>query len=295
MQALVKSGLPVTGKRVVVAGTGPLLLAVADLLRSRGAIVPMIAEQASACRIRGFALSLARTPSKLAAGAWLRARLLGAAYSTDSYVLGVVNQGPSLRVSVRRGNRQKTVDCDYLACGFHLIPNNELPQVLGCDLTLGGYVRADGRLRTTAPNVYAVGELTGIGGVDKAVIEGRIAAHTAVGDETAARSLARAHAASLHFAARLDAAFALRSELLQLARPDTVICRCEDVRAGAVSQWLSARDAKLQTRCGMGPCQGRTCGPVLERVFSAEPQGVRPPIFPVAVGTLAAGASEASA
>ena len=37
LQALVKSGLPIRGKRVVVAGTGPLLLAVASYLRRQGA------------------------------------------------------------------------------------------------------------------------------------------------------------------------------------------------------------------------------------------------------------------
>ena len=46
LQALVKTGLPIEGKRVVVAGSGPLLLAVAAYLRGRGAEVLLIAEQA---------------------------------------------------------------------------------------------------------------------------------------------------------------------------------------------------------------------------------------------------------
>ena len=37
LQAMVKSGLPIRGKRVVVAGTGPMLLAVAAYLRKHGA------------------------------------------------------------------------------------------------------------------------------------------------------------------------------------------------------------------------------------------------------------------
>ena len=53
LQALVKTGLPIEGKRVVVAGSGPLLLAVAAYLRARGADVLLIAEQASRCNWRG--------------------------------------------------------------------------------------------------------------------------------------------------------------------------------------------------------------------------------------------------
>src|SRR4029450_1712409 len=47
LQALVKTGLPIQGKRVVVAGSGPLLLAVGAYLRGRGADVLLIAEQAT--------------------------------------------------------------------------------------------------------------------------------------------------------------------------------------------------------------------------------------------------------
>src|SRR5262252_8082929 len=47
LQALVKSGFPLEGKRVVVAGTGPLLIEVAGYLRNRGARILTVAEQAS--------------------------------------------------------------------------------------------------------------------------------------------------------------------------------------------------------------------------------------------------------
>ena len=47
LQAMVKCGLPIRGKRVIVAGTGPLLLAVAAYLRQHGAEIAVICEQAS--------------------------------------------------------------------------------------------------------------------------------------------------------------------------------------------------------------------------------------------------------
>src|SRR5438067_1161595 len=61
LQALVKSGLPIAGKRVVIAGMGPLLLAVADYLKTKGAYVLLIAEQTSAAKIRRFARGLWRS------------------------------------------------------------------------------------------------------------------------------------------------------------------------------------------------------------------------------------------
>jgi NADPH-dependent 2,4-dienoyl-CoA reductase/sulfur reductase-like enzyme len=288
IQALMKQGLPVRGKRVIVAGTGPLLLAVADLLRSRGAIVPILLEQAPASRINLFALSLLRSPSKLLAGMALRARLLGSRYATDSYPLRASAGSAGLRLDFRSGNREESVECDYLACGFNLIPNNELPQLLGCELTADGFVRVDGRLRTTATNIFAIGEVTGIGGVDKAIIEGQIAAHAAMGNDDAAGKFAKSHAEMLDFTRRLEAAFALRPELLTLAKPQTIVCRCEDVPLSVVREAINARDAKLQTRCGMGPCQGRICGPILQRVLGSEAPQVRPPVFAAEIGTLAA-------
>ncbi len=58
--------------------------------------------------------------------------------------------------------------------------------------------------------------------------------------------------------------FALRPELLALANDDTIVCRCEDVRFGELDRSWTFRQAKLYTRVGMGPCQGRICGAALE-------------------------------
>ena len=88
----------------------------------------------------------------------------------------------------------------------------------------------------------------------------------------------------------MDRAFALRDELRTLPKPDTIICRCEDVRfaqaqkqANPQSGWT---DAKLQTRCGMGTCQGRICGPALNALFGWRNTSVRSPIFPVPLAAL---------
>lgn len=286
IQALVKQGLPVAGKRIVVAGTGPLLLAVADLMKSSGATVPFILEQTSAAKLNGFGLSLWRTPAKLLAGIAIRTRLLGSTYATDSYPTAVTKTTAGLRVEFVRKGRPQSVECDMLACGFDLVPNNEIAQLLGCELSERGFVKVSNDLNTSVDNVYAIGELTGVGGVDKAVLEGRIAAYTLCGNTAAAHALAGQHAAALRFVDRLAAAFALRPEVLMVATPETIVCRCEDVRLSAVQNAFNSRDAKLQTRCGMGVCQGRVCGPALQRIRGGEAAQVRPPVFVTNVGNL---------
>ncbi len=289
LQALVKQGLEVRGMRIVIAGTGPLLLAVADLLRSQGAIVPLILEQAPATRINRFARSLIRSPKKLATAIVLRSRLIRTRYATGSYPLRAASVDGRLRLDFRTPAGDEAIDCDYLGCGFHLIPNTELPQLLGCELTGDGFVRVDSSLRTTQPSIYAVGEQTGIAGVDKAIIEGCLAAGVIGGDPGSASQFAAEHQTAQAFARQLAEVFALRPELFQLASPGTILCRCEDVPLSAVQDCKSGRDAKLQTRCGMGPCQGRVCGPMLQRLFPTEPLTVRPPIHCTSVATLAGG------
>ena len=80
--------------------------------------------------------------------------------------------------------------------------------------------------------------------------------------------------------------FALRGELKTLADDRTIVCRCEDVQYGKLKDFDNWRTAKLQTRCGMGPCQGRVCGAATEFLFGWEPDSVRPPIFPVKMENL---------
>ena len=58
LQALVKTGLPIEGKKVVIAGSGPLLLAVAAYLLDQGANVLLIAEQASSLKLAKFGVAL---------------------------------------------------------------------------------------------------------------------------------------------------------------------------------------------------------------------------------------------
>ncbi len=273
LQALVKSGLPIAGKRVVVAGSGPLLLAVADYLSKHGAAVALVAEQADQAAVLRFGLTLARHPAKLLQAIRLRA---GIRYLTGCWPVRA-EQGA---VVLRRGDRVWNERCDYLACGFGLIPNTELPILLGCGAAVNEWQQ------TAIPAVYAAGEVTGIGGLDLSIVEGEIAGYAAGGNWDAARRLFPARDRHRRFALALDRAFALREELKELPAGDTLLCRCEDVPLAPVRRCAGWREAKLQTRCGMGACQGRVCGGAVEFLLGWQSDSVRPPIFPARIGTL---------
>ncbi|MGO9338210.1 MAG: FAD-dependent oxidoreductase [Terracidiphilus sp.] len=289
LQALVKSGLDPRGKRVVLAGSGPLLLAVGAALAGAEARVLGIYEQAPLGKLAGFGLSLLAQPGKLVDGAGYRLKVLRATYRAGSWVMRAEGRGRVERVTLTDGRKQWNVDCDWLGCGFHLVPNLELPRLLGCRI-VGGYVEVGHMQQTSVPGVACVGELTGIGGLEKALVDGQIAGWAAAGCASESRSLLPQRDSMKRFADRLDRAFALRPELRSLAEAGTVICRCEDVKRGALEGCSSWREAKLHTRCGMGACQGRVCGAATEFLFGWEISGARPPVFPAAVSTMAAGA-----
>jgi NADPH-dependent 2,4-dienoyl-CoA reductase/sulfur reductase-like enzyme len=189
-------------------------------------------------------------------------------------------------VTLSDGRRTWTEACDYLACGFHLVPNVELAALLGCEIRDGAVV-VDTWQETTTAGVYCAGEPTGVGGAEAALVEGEIAGLAAAGRMEAARELLPHRARWHRFRAMMSETFALRDELHALPDPDTVVCRCEDVRHGALDAFGGWRAAKLQTRCGMGACQGRTCGAAVRFLRGWEAVSTRPPVFPASVGALA--------
>lgn len=285
LQAMVKSGLPIRGKRVVVAGTGPLLLAVAAYLRTHGAVIPIICEQATWSDLARFSLALLPSPQKLAQAFQLRKDLIGVPFAPNSWPLAAHGSSSLESVTISRRGRSERIACDYLACGFHLIPNTELAALLGCRIE-NGFVSVDDFQRTSIANVFCAGEPTNIGGLESSLIEGQIAGLAAADRLREARLLFRDRTRTQSFARILDRTFRLRPELRELAAADTIVCRCEDVPYSRLRGYTSWRAAKLQTRCGMGPCQGRVCGPATEFLFHWVPDSVRPPVFPARVDSL---------
>jgi D-hydroxyproline dehydrogenase subunit alpha len=260
LQALVKSGLPVAGKRIVVAGSGPLLLAVAHYLRKHKAVVPVVAEQASWSALLRFSTKL--TPGKLIQAAALQTL----AYKPGTWVTGADGASKLEQVHLNTG---QSMACDYLAVAYGFVPNNELGTQLG-----------------SSDGILQAGECTGIGGVELSVIEGEIAGYIAGGCPELAQKLQAAHKSAQRFADALNQTFAPRPELRGLCQPDTMVCRCEDVPLERLQHAQGWREAKLHFRCGMGPCQGRICGPAVHFLLNWQSESIRPPVFPARVGSL---------
>jgi NADPH-dependent 2,4-dienoyl-CoA reductase/sulfur reductase-like enzyme len=285
LQALVKNGLPITGKRVVICGTGPLLPAVAAGLKAHGAKIVSIAEQAPMGRVAEFGFALLRHPAKIFQGLGMGASILGVPYRFGVWPVKADGDDFVRSVTLTDGRKTWTEECDYLACGFNLVPNVELPLAAGCELK-NGFVRVDEFQATYVANVYCAGEPTGIGGSDCALIEGQIAGYAASDHDPRAEELFEQRKAWHSFRAALAKAYALREELKTLATDDTLLCRCEDVALGRARAFAGWREAKLLSRCGMGACQGRLCGAAAKFILGWGMESVRPPVLPARVNSL---------
>lgn len=279
LQAMVKSGLNIEGQRVVLAGSGPLLLAVAATLRVRGAKVLALAEQTPPSRLARFGLGAGK-PGQAAGLLW---QLRGVPLWVGTYPLRASGSGQLEAVTLQRGGRQVTLNCDWLATGFGLRPDLRAAGLLGCAVN-NGAVQVDSWQQTSQPGVYAAGEVTGIGGVEKALAEGHWAGCAATGQIERLRGSAPS-ASFRPFVEGLAQNFALRPELRDLPGPQTVVCRCEDVRHADLQRYTSWTQAKLQTRCGMGACQGHVCGAAAAVLYGWDSLSPRPPLFPVPIAT----------
>lgn len=284
LQALLKAGTAVQGKRVVLGGSGPLLLPVAASLAHAGAKVVIVAEQAPGHRVYRFAGGLWRDPARLLQASRYRAGFLRASYRCGTWVARVDASGSALWVTLTDGRRVWAEPADVVGVGYGLVPAVGLARLLGCSIA-AGRVMVDQRQRTSVPGIYCAGEPTGIAGADAALAEGRAAGLFAAGAEADGRM---ARASARRFERRLERAFRLRDELRNLPDPDTIVCRCEDVRLAQIAPGWSSRQAKLYTRAGMGPCQGRVCQPALEFLRGMAADTIRTPVFPASVATLAA-------
>lgn len=310
-QAMLKSGLVLPGRRIVVAGSGPLLLAAASSLVSAGARVPAVVEAGSYLGYARGLGTLAANPAKLVEGAGHGSVLLrgGVRLRRSSAVVEAHGTDRVTGVTVARldaewrpvPGTERRIDCDAVAVGHGLLPQIELATELGAETVLTPdqtvALKVDESLRTTLPGLWAAGETCGVGGADLAIAEGELAARVIAGAPVPA-ALRRRRDRRRAFAALMAAAHRPGPGWTDWLRPDTDVCRCEEVPAAAVREAVEelgatdARTVKLLTRAGMGWCQGRMCGPAVACLSgSAEPcPDSRPLSCPVPLAQLADGA-----
>jgi thioredoxin reductase len=278
LQALVKGGLDIRGKRVVVAGSGPLIVAVAASLKRHGASIAGLFEQTTRMAAAAFAASMISSPARLKEAADYMVTLSPATLSMNAWVERALGLDRLEAVDVRDGRKTRRIECDYAAVAYGLVPNTELARLLHVEWTKTG-ISADAQQATNIPGVFAAGDCTGIAGSETALAEGSVAGKVATGQGTAAEEQ-RAVEWGRGYATRMAEAFAPRREVLELSDADTLICRCEDIRLGQLDAGWDARAAKLYTRCGMGACQGRVCGAALQALRNWPLDTIRPPLQP---------------
>lgn len=283
LQAQIKQGLTIRGERVVIAGSGPLLLAVANSVKQAGGEVVLVAEQAPLWRLAAFAGGLWRWPAKLHQAF----SLMPHRYRAGSRVLAALGQDRLTSVHVNNGGRQRTIACDRLACGFGLVANIELAMLLGCRIEHGA-VAVDHCQQTSQAQIYAAGECTGIGGSELALTEGAIAGYAAIGQKEKADFMMAQRQRWRRFATATAAAFTLDERMNSLAKPQTLLCRCEDVALEQVRHQPDWNTAKLSSRCGMGACQGKVCAAAARQLLGWPLPPPRVPLTPVRAETLVA-------
>jgi NADPH-dependent 2,4-dienoyl-CoA reductase/sulfur reductase-like enzyme len=284
----------VRGQRVVIAGSGPLLFAVAATARQAGARVLLVAEQVSLARVSSFARKLPLWPSKLLQAVQLR----DAAYRTSSTVLSAQGVDHVESVTVQQGSHSVTLDCERVAVGYGLVPNIALAQALGCSVQQADgvdVVTVDTHQATSQPGVFAAGECTGIGGCERAMAQGSVAGFAAIGGSHKARAFEKDRKYWSAFAAHANACFALDARLKNLPAPDTLVCRCEDVSHQTLQQFSSWTEAKIHSRCGMGACQGKVCGTAAQFLYGWQMPEARLPFSTARIGSLAACSTSSAA
>lgn len=283
LQAQIKHGLTLRGERVVIAGSGPLLLAAASTVGKAGGKVVAVIEQAPRAALLRFAAGLWRWPDKLRQ----LCTLMPGHLHTASQVIEARGEDRLQTVLVRHAGETREIPCDRLATGYGLIPNLEPGLIFGC-ATLHDALRVDEQQRTSVENIFAAGECTGFGGSELALAEGEIAGYVAAERPEAARQAIARRQRWRRFASALNRTFILPDALKQVVTPQTLLCRCEDIRCGDVQDAACWQEAKLSQRCGMGACQGRSCAASARWLYGWPLPQPREPLSPARTETLIA-------
>jgi hypothetical protein len=279
-QVLLKeTGRPLDG-RTLIAGSGPLLLALGAQLCAAGRPPIAVLERGRLFSRPTAALAMLRSAHNLFEGGGYAARLARARvpYRAGGQVVSVTSAQAGLTVETIRDGSRTIYHVDNLVVhdgirSSHLsvdVSNLPFPTVEAGDgrEILGAHcAMADGRLASAR----------------LLSLFGQTAVSTAA-DERAVRTARR-------FQGRLSTLFA---EPPPPIRPDAILCRCEGRRAETLPLGASAREAKLIGRFGMGACQGRFCAEATMRALGGHdtvsdfrPAVMRWPIRPLSALSLA--------
>ena len=316
---LAKEGGLTPSGRVVLAGSGPLLLLEASLLIKRGVSIAAILETTS---VLPTVAAITRGPEAIIRADFL---LKGLCMLREIKKSGVAHHKGVSRICAKGKDRVESVeamgpkgplkiDADMLLLHFGVIPSTHIFRQMQCRMAWQPtqrywYPHCDAWGRTNFERVFAAGDGAGVAGAIAAGCKGELAAleiARCLGmipeDErdALAAPVKRKLQRDAYPRPFIDALYAPRPDQF-LFEASTVLCRCENVTVGDVRKVMKEgvhdlNEIKIVTRCGMGPCQGRMCGPALAEVVGAElaiplqslgQLSIRPPLKPIPLGEIA--------
>ena len=292
-QIALKSQGCAIGRRVVFAGTGPLLYLVAYQYAKAGAQVEAVLDTNPFSRQLAATPRLLCQPSTFAKGlyyvGWLAAR--GIRIERGVTLVRATGDKAVQAMTYRDSDQELTIPCDAVGFGYGLRSETQLADLAGCRFRFDPINRAwlperDAAGRTSVPGVYLAGDGAGIAGADAAELAGRRAALAMLEDlgnpagnanvQAQATKLDRQLANIAEFRIGLEQAFSPPADCASHWPDDMTVCRCEEIDAGALRRCIRAGEAseinrlKALTRVGMGRCQGRMCGAAAAELLSAE-------------------------
>jgi len=319
-QILMKSASMVPEGPVVLAGSGPLLLLVADQLIRSGAEIAAIAETTS---LHHYFAALPMLPKALSAadylkkGLQMRRRIKASGVPIIHAISGLRINGNERAsgISFNAGGRAQTIAAATVLLHQGVVPNTQASRQLRLDHDWHDtqhywYPKTDQFGATSMANIFVAGDGAGISGARAAEVSGRlsalqIACQLGVINTTQRDLKARPLIAEKrrHEAIRplLDALFPPPAEILNPPDDETIVCRCEEVTAGDIRKAVTLgapgpNQLKAFLRAGMGPCQGRMCGLTVTEILAAghgKSPGeigayrIRPPLKPLSLAELA--------
>ena len=295
-QTLLKTQRLIAGRRILLAGTGPLLLVVASQLAKSGADIVAVADPISTRALFRHAVSLLRAWPITGDGIgyrwnlvrrrvpWLAPSVLTRIEGKDEVTSATIAAADTNWRPIAGTERSFAVDT--VCVGYGLLPSVEIPRLCGCAFRYdedadAWLVNRDEWFETSVDGIYVVGDGAGIAGAAVAAEEGTIAGlavahrlHRLSDSSFEARLGAprRRLGRLAAFRRAMDTVYRLRPGLYELADQNTIVCRCEEVRlcdlqAAMDDDAETIGEVKAWTRAGMGSCQGRMCSfPIIHAV-----------------------------
>ena len=304
---------------VVLAGSGPLLLLEASLLAKKGVPVAAFLETTPvippAPAIPAAPKALMRTDFLWKGVAMLRdIKKAGIPHYKGVTQIRALGRDRVEAVEAIRGDKRLRIETDMLLLHFGVIPNTHIFRQIGCKMVWKAdqrywHPQCDAWGHTNCERIFAAGDGAAVAGALAAQYKGELAALEVAHclgiipayERDALAEPVKKQLKHDHWPRPLvDAIYAPRTEQITFDN-STVVCRCENVTVGDLRKVVKEgvrelNELKVVTRAGMGPCQGRMCGPAQAEVIAAELDlspdragrlNIRPPLKPVSLAEIA--------